>query len=243
MVILQVRYEQKDWIEMILKGIQESFPEVTSLFYIVNGKGNDSYYDLEAVHFAGQKIILEKMEDLTFRISPKSFFQTNSQQAYELYKLVRDFGEFDLEDIVFDLYTGTGTIANYIAGRVKKVIGLEYIDEAVENANMNAEINQISNTEFIEGDIAKIFNEAFLTEHGQPDVIITDPPRAGMHSDVIDGILKASARKIIYISCNPATQARDIDMLRDKYKLVRSQAVDMFPHTHHIENIVVLEKI
>jgi len=243
MVILQVRYEQKSWIEMILNEIREAFPELTSLFYIVNSKGNESYYDLEAMHYAGQKFIIEKMENLIFRVSPKSFFQTNSQQAYVLYKMVRDFGEFDQEDIVFDLYTGTGTIANFIAGQVKKVIGLEYVDEAVENAKMNAEINQIINTEFIEGDIAKIFNETFLTEHGQPDVIITDPPRAGMHSDVIDGILKASARKIIYISCNPATQARDIDMLRDSYQLVRSQAVDMFPHTQHIENIAVLEKI
>ena len=181
------------------------------------------------------------MEDLEVRISPKSLFQTNSEQAYELYKFVREFAELEKTDIVYDLYTGTGTIANFIARQVKMVVGLEYVFEAIEDAKINSEINQITNTVFLEGDIAKIFNEAFLDEHGNPDVIITDPPRAGMHKDVIDAILKTSARRIVYVGCTPATQARDIDGLNERYRLVKSQAIDMFPHTHHIENIVVLD--
>jgi len=241
MVILQVSVENNEWIEKILNGLVNTFPEISSLYYLINSKGNESYYDLEAVHFGGNKHIIQKMEDLEFRISPKSFFQTNSDQAYELYKLVREFAELKMDDVVYDMYTGTGTIANFIARQVKKVIGLEYVSEAIEDAKINSEINQITNTRFQEGDIAKIFNEAFLDEHGNPDVIITDPPRAGMHKDVIASILKTSARRIVYVSCNPATQARDIDLLKDRYKLVKSQAVDMFPHTHHIENIVVLD--
>jgi 23S rRNA (uracil1939-C5)-methyltransferase len=243
MVVLQVKYEKKEWIDKILGEIKKSFPEITSLYYIVNPKRNESFYDLDTIHFSGSKYILEKMEDLMFRISPKSFFQTNSLQAYELYKFVRDFGEFDRKDIVYDLYTGTGTIANFIAKMVKEVIGLDYVSEAVDDARTNSEINKIVNTKFVKGEISKIFNEDFLAENGSPDVIITDPPRAGMHKDVIKGILKTSARKVIYISCNPATQARDIDLLRASYQLVKSKAVDMFPHTHHIENIAVLDKI
>ncbi len=241
MVILQVGYENGEWIEKILNELMNTFPEITSLHYLINSKGNESYNDLEAVHFAGSKYMIQKMEDLEFRISPKSFFQTNSDQAYELYKFVREFAELEKTDIVYDLYTGTGTIANFIARQVKKVVGLEYVPEAIEDAKINSEINQITNTTFLEGDIAKIFSEAFLDEHGNPDVIITDPPRAGMHKDVIAAILKTSARRIVYVSCNPATQARDIDLLNDRYRLVKSQAIDMFPHTHHIENIVVLD--
>ena len=242
MVILQVGYENGVWIEKILNELMNTFPEITSLHYLVNSKGNESYNDLEAVHFAGSKYMIQKMEDLEFRISPKSFFQTNSDQAFELYNFVREFAELEKTDIVYDLYTGTGTIANFIARQVKKVVGLEYVSEAIEDAKINSEINQITNTTFLEGDIAKIFNEAFIDEHGNPDVIITDPPRAGMHKDVIAAILKTSARRIVYVSCNPATQARDIDLLIDRYRLVKSQAIDMFPHTHHIENIVVLDR-
>ncbi len=242
MVILQVSVENKLWIEKILNGLKNTFPEITSLYYLVNSKGNESYADLEAIHYSGNKYIVQKMEGLDFRISPKSFFQTNSDQAYELYKLVREFAELKKDDVVYDMYTGTGTIANFIAGQVKKVVGLEYVSDAIEDAKINSEINKIANTGFQEGDIAKIFNEDFLVEHGNPDVIITDPPRAGMHKDVIASILQTSARRIVYVSCNPATQARDIDLLKDKYKLIKSQAVDMFPHTHHIENIVVLDK-
>lgn len=241
MVILSVSVENKEWIEKILNGLKKTFSEITSLYYLVNSKGNESYADLEAIHFSGNKYIVQKMEDLDFRISPKSFFQTNSDQAYELYKLVREFAELKEDDVVYDMYTGTGTIANFIAGQVKKVVGLEYVSDAIADAKINSEINKIENTRFLEGDIAKIFNESFLIEHGDPDVIITDPPRAGMHKDVITSILQTSARRIVYVSCNPATQARDIDLLKDKYKLVKSQAIDMFPHTHHIENIVVLD--
>jgi 23S rRNA (uracil1939-C5)-methyltransferase len=243
MVILQVRTENQAWIKKILNGIQDTFPEITSMFYIINSKGNENYGDLEAVHYGGEKFITETIEDLQFRISPKSFFQTNSHQAYELYKKVREYGEFSKDDTIYDLYTGTGTIANFIAPQVKKVIGLEYVAEAVEDAKINSEINQITNTSFFEGDIAKIFNQAFIGEHGHPDVIITDPPRAGMHSAVIETILEANPERLIYISCNPATQARDIDMLKSGFQVVKSQPVDMFPHTHHIENIAILDKI
>jgi 23S rRNA (uracil1939-C5)-methyltransferase len=243
MVILQVGVENLVWIEKILKGLSDSFPEITSFYYIINSKGNESYSDLEAIHFSGKKYIIQKMEDLEFRISPKSFYQTNSEQAYELYKLVMGFAEFKKNDIVYDLYTGTGTIANFISRQVKKIVGLEYVSEAVEDAKINSKLNKITNTVFQEGDIAKIFNENFLEEQGMPDVIITDPPRAGMHKDVIASILKTSARRIVYVSCNPATQARDIELLQNGYRLAKSQAVDMFPHTHHIENIVVLNRV
>ncbi len=242
MVILQVSVENREWIEKILNGLSDTFPEITSLYYLINSKKNESYNDLEAIHFSGNKYINQRMEDLEFRISPKSFYQTNSEQAYELYKLVRKYAEFKKEDVVYDLYTGTGTIANFIAGQVQKVVGLEYISEAVEDAKVNSELNNISNTVFQEGDIATTFNETLLEEQGMPDVIITDPPRAGMHKDVIASILKTSARRIIYVSCNPATQARDIELLEDDYQLIKSQAVDMFPHTHHIENIVILDR-
>jgi 23S rRNA (uracil1939-C5)-methyltransferase len=242
MVILQVSIENREWIEKILNGLSDTFSEITSFYYLINSKGNESYSDLEAIHFSGNKFIIQKMEDLEFRISPKSFYQTNAEQAYELYKLVREFAEFKKSEIVYDLYTGTGTIANFIARQVKKVVGLEYVSEAVRDAKINSELNKITNTGFHEGDIAKIFNEDFLEEHGSPDVIITDPPRAGMHKEVIASIMNTSARRIIYVSCNPATQARDIELLKDSYQLIKSQAVDMFPHTHHIENIVVLDR-
>ena len=243
MVVLQVKSGQLKWIEKILKGIAKAFPEVSSLYYIVNPKKNESYYDLEAVHYAGKSYLTERMENLEFHIGPKSFFQTNSSQAHVLYSFVRDLGGFRKTDTVYDLYTGTGTIANFIAGKVKKVVGLEYVMEAVEDATLNSTINGIDNTIFLEGDIAKTFNEDLMNTQGNPDVIITDPPRAGMHKDVIQAILKTPARRIVYVSCNPATQARDIDLLSEGFRLIRSQAVDMFPHTHHIENIVLLDKI
>lgn len=243
MVILQVKYKNEKWIQIILKGLEKTFPEVSSLYYIINSKRNESYQDQEAHHFSGNKYIAEEIGGLSFRINPKSFFQTNTQHATALYDLVIEYGVFKPEDVVYDLYTGTGTIANIISRHVRKVIGLEYIAEAIEDARMSSKINQIGNTEFVEGDIAKIFNATFLSKHGYPDVIITDPPRAGMHKDVIEAILNSAARKILYISCNPATQARDMDLLRDRYQLLRVRPVDMFPHTHHIENIAVLERI
>ena len=243
MVILQVKYEHEKWVEKILKGLENTFPEISSLYYIINSKQNESYQDQEVHHFSGNKFIRVEIGDLSFRINPKSFFQTNTVQAAALYNLIRNFGSFSDEDIVYDLYTGTGTIANFIARDVRKVVGIEYIAEAIEDARTNSEINQIENAEFFEGDIAMIFNETFLNSHGKPDVIITDPPRAGMHKDVIDAINKSSARRVIYISCNPATQARDMDMMRDNYQLVRIQPIDMFPHTQHIENIAILDKI
>ena len=241
MVILQVSVENKLWIEKILNGLKNAFPEIASLYYLVNSKGNESYADLEAIHFSGNKYIVQKMEGLDFRISPKSFFQTNSDQAYELYKLVREFAELKKDDVVYDMYTGIGTIANFIAGQVKKVVGLEYVSDAIEDAKINSEINKIANTRFQEGDIAKIFNEDFLVEHGNPDVIITDPPRAGMHKDVITSILQTSARRIVYVSCNSATQARDLSLMKEQYKIIKTQAVDMFPQTHHVENVALLE--
>ena len=243
MVILQVKYENTEWIELILNHIQSMFSKVTCIYYIINPKNNESYSDLEAVHFAGKKFLTEKMEGIEFRISPKSFFQTNSDQAYQLYLKVIEFAHLNKEQVVYDLYSGTGTIANFLAKYAKKIIGLEYIKEAVEDAKTNAAVNKIGNTYFEEGDIAKIFNEDLLMEHGKVDVIITDPPRAGMHKDVIKSILLADPERIVYISCNPGTQARDIELLGEKYKLIKTQAVDMFPHTHHIENIALLERL
>lgn len=242
MVILQVKHENPEWIELILNHIHTTFSEVSSLYYIVNPKDNESYYDIEAVHFAGKKFMTEKMEGIEFRISAKSFFQTNSDQAYQLYLKVRDIAALTKDQVVYDLYSGTGTIANFLAKHAKKIIGIEYIKEAVEDAKINASINEIKNTRFIEGDIAKIFNNGLLKEQGKADVIITDPPRAGMHKDVVRSILSADPERIVYISCNPATQARDIDLLSENYKLIKTQAIDMFPHTHHIENIALLER-
>lgn len=241
MLIVVFFYNDQKMIESLLSHISEKFPEITSLMYIVNSKSNDSITDQEVILFKGKDHFFEQMEDLRFKIGPKSFYQTNSEQAYNLYCKTREFADFSGNEIVYDLYTGTGTIANFIAKNAKKVIGIEYIPEAIEDAKVNSEINQITNTEFFAGDMKDILTADFIKSHGSPDVIITDPPRAGMHIDVIEAILKANPKKIVYVSCNPATQARDINLLDSNYKVTKVQPVDMFPHTYHVENIVLLE--
>ncbi len=217
------------------------FPEITSLLYIINNKCNDSIADLEAHTFHGAGHIFEEMEGLRFKIGAKSFYQTNSEQAYVLYKVARDFAALTGEELVYDLYTGTGTIANFIARLARRVIGIEYVPEAVEDARVNAQINGITNTLFLAGDMKDILTQDFIRAHGRPDVIITDPPRAGMHPDVINAILFAAPKRVVYVSCNPATQARDLQMLDAAYRVKAVQPVDMFPHTHHVENVVLLE--
>ena len=229
--------------EKLLNHLSEKFPEITSLLYIINGKANDTISGLEVIPFKGNDCIFEVMEGLKFKISPKSFFQTNSEQAYNLYRIVRDFAGLTGKERVYDLYTGTGTIANFIAKHALQVIGIEYIPEAVEDALINSALNGITNILFFTGDIKKLMNESFIENYGRPDVIITDPPRDGMHNDVIKTILFAEPQRIVYVSCNPATQARDLNALDNRYKVKKVQPVDMFPHTHHVENIVLLEKI
>ncbi len=248
MVILQVTYDKMEWIEQILTRIQNDFPQVTSLMYVINGKRNDTFSDLNIVCWKGNPYITERMQKpdgsghLQFRVGPKSFYQTNSGQAYHLYRLAWEMAKLQPDELVYDLYTGTGTIANFVAGQAKKVIGLEYVPEAIADAKRNAQINAISNTDFYAGDMKDLLNEQFLHLHGRPDVIITDPPRAGMHEDVTRMILKASPERIVYVSCNAATQARDLKILSEKYTITQVQPVDMFPHTMHVENIVALTK-
>jgi 23S rRNA (uracil1939-C5)-methyltransferase len=241
MVILQVAEENEDWLNLMLNHLKSNFPELTSLLYILNQKGNETFHDLDVNVFYGKDHIIEEMEGLQFKIGPKSFYQTNSEQAYELYKVARTFADLKGYEVVYDLYTGTGTIANFIAKNAKKVIGVEYVPEAIADAKVNAELNSIENTAFFAGDMKDVFNQQFLQEHGKPDVIITDPPRAGMHVDVIDTLLNIEAQKVVYVSCNPATQARDLALLDGKYKVSAVQPVDMFPQTHHVENVVLLE--
>ena len=227
--------------KQLLQFIADSFPEITSLLYIVNNKCNDTINDLDVFTFKGNDHIFEEMEGLRFKIGPKSFYQTNSEQAYILYKVARDFAGLTGNELVYDLYTGTGTIANFVSRQARQVIGIEYVPEAIEDAKVNAEINKIENTLFYAGDMKDILTQDFINQHGRPDVIITDPPRAGMHQDVVDVILFAEPKRIVYVSCNPATQARDLQLLDDKYKVKAVQPVDMFPHTHHVENVVLLE--
>ncbi len=241
MVIVQFGENDTSKIDLLLSHVKEIFPEITSLQYVINTKKNDTFNDLEVKTFSGKSYITEQLENLKFRIGPKSFFQTNSQQALTLYKVARDFAGLSGDEVVYDLYTGTGTIANFVAKGAKKVVGLEYVEDAIKDANTNTEINNITNTEFFSGDIKDLLDETFLSAHGQPDVIITDPPRAGMHKDVVEMLLKAKAQKIVYISCNPATQARDVAVLDVQYKVTKVQPVDMFPQTHHVENVVLLE--
>jgi 23S rRNA (uracil1939-C5)-methyltransferase len=232
--------EARPVMENLLTFVQNTFPEITSLQYVINPKKNDTFSDLEVHLYAGRPYIVEKMEDLSFRIGPKSFFQTNSQQAYTLYKTARDFAQLTGIETVYDLYTGTGTIANFIAKKAKKVIGIEYVPEAIEDAQVNAKINGITNTKFFAGDIKETLQRNFVAQQGRPDVIITDPPRSGMHPDVVKAMLNIAPQKIVYVSCNPATQARDIALLNEKYRIEEVQPVDMFPHTHHVENVVLL---
>ncbi|MFA9389076.1 MAG: 23S rRNA (uracil(1939)-C(5))-methyltransferase RlmD [Prolixibacteraceae bacterium] len=242
MVIVAFFRENIEQREKLLNMLVDQFPEITSLMYVINEKGNDTILDQEVLLFKGKDHFYEEMEGLRFKIGPKSFYQTNSQQAYELYKITRDFAQLSGEEVVYDLYTGTGTIANFVARSAKKVIGIEYVPEAIEDAKINSAINQIENTVFFSGDMKKVLVESFMADHGQPDVIITDPPRAGMDGPVIETILNAAPKRIVYVSCNPATQARDLELLDAMYKVVKVQAVDMFPHTHHVENVVLLVK-
>ena len=241
MVLIQFFEEQKENREMLLNFIAERFPEITSLQYVINGKPNDTIYDQNVHLFKGRDYILEEMEGLHFSINAKSFYQTNSEQAYELYKITRDFAGLTGNEIVYDLYTGTGTIAQFVSRQAKKVIGVEAVPEAIFDAKENAVRNEISNCEFFVGDMKVVFNEAFIAQHGKPDVIITDPPRDGMHKDVVEQIMKIAPEKVVYVSCNSATQARDLALMDEKYKVTRVRPVDMFPQTHHVENVVLLE--
>ncbi len=243
MVIVQVAQDDREKIEEVMEFLKNRFPQITSLQYIVNMKGNDSYQDQEVVYYAGSKVIREVMDDVTFHIGPKSFYQTNSQQAARLFRATRDMAALTGEELVFDLYTGIGTIANYIAKDAKEVIGIEYVEDAVKDARLNADLNGIGNTKFFSGDMKKVLNNDFLAKHGRPDVIITDPPRAGMDLPVIETILNAHPKRIVYVSCNSATQARDIALLASDYRLLKIQPVDMFPNTHHVENIALLERL
>lgn len=234
--------EEQKQANDVLDYIAQNFMEVTTLVWVNNLKCNDTIGDLEIYIYKGEGFVYELMEDLKFKVGPKSFYQTNNDQAYELYKVVRNFAQLTGGELVYDLYTGTGTIANFVAKKAKRVIGIEYVPEAIEDAKINAEINRLENTYFLAGDMKDVLTDDFIAQNGRPDVIITDPPRAGMHADVVNTILKASPNRIVYVSCNPATQARDLQLLDAEYKVVAYQPVDMFPHTHHIENVVLLEK-
>ena len=242
MVLIQFFENDKTKRELLLDHIYEQFPQITSLQYVINTKANDTIYDQKIQLYKGRDYILEEMEGLKFSINAKSFYQTNSDQAYELYSITRDFAGLNGTEIVYDLYTGTGTIAQFISKNAKKVIGVESVPEAIIDAKANALRNQITNCEFYVGDMKVVFNENFIAHHGKPDVIITDPPRDGMHKDVIEQIMKIEPEKIVYVSCNSATQARDLALMDEKYKVTRVRPVDMFPQTHHVENVVLLEK-
>jgi 23S rRNA (uracil1939-C5)-methyltransferase len=241
MVIVAFAKNEKSIIENTLSFLKNKFPEITSLMYVVNDKANDTINDLEIKLFSGRDYIVEEMEGLKFIIGPKSFFQTNSNQAYRLYSIARNFANLTGKEIVYDLYTGTGTIANFVSKQSQKVIGIEFVPEAIEDAIKNSQVNKINNTSFFADDLKDILNENFINEHGKPEVIITDPPRAGMHPSVIKSILQACPHRIVYVSCNPATQARDIALLSEKYYVAEIQPVDMFPHTHHVENVALLK--
>lgn len=240
MVVMVFGHDDKKAIAGMLDAIRHEFPELTSLMYVVNLKVNDTIADQEVLLHSGKPYIEEEMEGLKFRVGPKSFYQTNSRQAYTLYKVARDFAELTGDELVYDLYTGTGTIANFLSGRASKVIGIEYVEDAIRDAKINSEVNGILNTQFYAGDMKDVLTDEFIAEHGRPQVMIVDPPRAGMHTDVVNVILNAQPRRIVYVSCNPATQARDLQLLDSKYRIDAVQPVDMFPHTHHVENVVKL---
>jgi 23S rRNA (uracil1939-C5)-methyltransferase len=247
MIILQVTYDKMEWIEQILLRLERDFPQITSFQFVINGKKNDTFSDLNIQTWKGNPYITETMlkpdgsGTLQFRVGPKSFYQTNSDQARELYMVAWKMAALKGDEFVYDLYTGTGTIANFVAGQAQKVVGLEYVGAAIEDAKVNSQINGLSNTDFYAGDIKNLLDDNFLSVHGRPDTVITDPPRAGMHEDVCKMLLKASPKKIVYVSCNPATQARDLKILAEKYTITAVQPVDMFPHTVHVENVVCLE--
>ncbi len=242
MVLIQFYHEDVKGREGLLKAIHQEFPNITSLLYVINGKGNDTIYDQEVHCYAGSDHIFEEMEGLRFKITAKSFYQTNSAQAHELYKVTRDFAALTGNEIVYDLYTGTGTIAQFVSKKAKKVVGIEAVPDAISAAKENAAFNNIENTSFFVGDMKQVFNDDFLQANGIPDVVITDPPRDGMHKDVVQQLLAIQPARIVYVSCNSATQARDLALMKDIYKIVKVQPVDMFPQTHHVENVVLLEK-
>lgn len=241
MVVLSFGEDNPGQIKGVLDDLRTSFPEITSLMYVVNTKANDTIADLDIQLHSGRAYIEEEMEGLRFRIGPKSFYQTNSHQAYNLYKVAREYAGLTGEELVYDLYTGTGTIANFVAPQARKVIGIEYVEDAIRDAKLNAEVNRLANTDFYAGDMKDVLTDDFVAAHGHPDVMIVDPPRAGMHADVVNVILNAEPSRIVYVSCNPATQARDIALLDAKYRVTAIRPVDMFPHTHHVENVVRLD--
>jgi 23S rRNA (uracil1939-C5)-methyltransferase len=242
MVIMVFGFRDEESIEKVCQFLASEFPEITSLVYIVNEKFNDSISDLEAIIFKGKEFMTESFEDKHFKIGPLSFFQTNSLQALELYRIIRDFAELNPSDIVYDLYTGTGSIAIFISGKVKKVVGVEFVEAAINDAKNNAKSNNVINADFFAGDMAKVLDDDFVLNNGRPDIIITDPPRSGMHQKVVEQIIKISPERIVYVSCNPATQARDAALLKEFYYIVKTQAVDMFPHTQHVENVMLLKR-
>ncbi len=242
MVLIQFFEAKKDQRELLLDALGSKFPEITSLQYVINSKPNDTIYDQEVICYKGSDHIFEEMEGLKFKINAKSFYQTNSDQAYNLYKIARNYANLKGDELVYDLYTGTGTIAQFVAKKAKKIIGVEAVPEAIKDAKENADRNEIDNVEFYVGDMRKVFTENFINKHGKPDVIITDPPRDGMHKDVVAQIIGILPQRIVYVSCNSATQARDLALLDEHYKVTAVQAVDMFPQTHHVENVVCLEK-
>jgi len=240
MAIVVFAYADSETIELVMEYVKNHFPEIVSLLYVVNQKKNDTIFDQEIHVYQGKDHIMEEMEGLQFKVGPKSFYQTNSEQAYNLYKITREFADLKGDELVYDLYTGAGTIANFVAKSAKKVVGIEYVPSAIEDAKINSQINSIHNTEFFAGDMKDILTSEFVMQHGKPDVIITDPPRAGMHMDVVSRILEIEAPKVVYVSCNAATQARDLQILSEKYEVSRIKPVDMFPHTQHVENVVLL---
>lgn len=240
MVIVVFAYPEEGQVELLMSFIKDKFPSITSLLYIINQKKNDTIFDQEIEIYNGRDFIYEEMEGLKFKVGPKSFYQTNSAQAYELYKITRDFAGLSGNELVYDLYTGAGTIANFVAKYAKEVIGVEYVPSAIEDAKINSEINGVKNTKFYAGDMKDVLTASFIAKHGKPDVVITDPPRAGMHTDVVARLLEMESPKIVYVSCNAATQARDLTLLAEKYDVVRIKPVDMFPHTQHVENVVLL---
>jgi 23S rRNA (uracil1939-C5)-methyltransferase len=240
MVVVVFAYVEQEQVDGLMEYLNINFPEITALQYIINQKKNDTIFDQDVITYAGRDHIFEEMNGLKFKIGAKSFYQTNSLQAHELYKITKEFAGFKGDELVYDLYTGAGTIANFVAGSVKQVVGVEYVPTAIEDAKFNSELNGIDNTIFYAGDMKDILTREFIAEHGKPDVVITDPPRAGMHADVVERLLEMEAEKIVYVSCNAATQARDLALLKEKYDVGRIKPVDMFPHTQHVENVVLL---
>ncbi|MBT8254145.1 MAG: 23S rRNA (uracil(1939)-C(5))-methyltransferase RlmD, partial [Bacteroidia bacterium] len=242
MVLIQFFEDDSGKRDALLNFIKDKFPEITSLLYVINQKANDTIYDQEVICFSGRDYIEESMDDLTFKINAKSFFQTNSKQARKLYEITRDFAGLTGDELVYDLYTGTGTIAQFVARLASKVVGIESVPEAIEAAKENAQLNGISNVSFCVGDMKSMLNDTFVEKHGVPDVVITDPPRDGMHKNVVSQLMKIAPERLVYVSCNSATQARDLEIMADNYEIIKVQPVDMFPQTHHVENVVLLEK-